>query len=264
MNTIEHPAKFTPEILEIIGNSIKLYACSDPLILDPFAGTGRIHYLGLQSYAIELEREWAELSELHGPTWCGDFFSWNGHPFSCVGETRPTPELFNVVTTSCTYGNRMADCHHAQERCKACTGSGTQTAERAEQTGDPSGVCVRCEGKGRRVYKRHTYTHTLGRKLSPNNSGAMQWGTKYKEFHLKAWQRTYELLEPNGLFILNVKDHYRNKRLQFVPNWHKFAAMEAGFKCIDAYNVPVRGMGHGQHQHTLKVDHEMVYVFRKS
>ena len=48
---------------------------------------------------------------------------------------------FDMVVTSPTYGNRMADHHNAKD--------------------------------GRR---RITYTHNLGRTLTPGNSGAMQWG----------------------------------------------------------------------------------------
>ena len=74
-----------------------------------------------------------------------------------VGDATNMPfdsELFDAVCTSPTYGNRMADSF--------------------------------IDHKPEKQYKRNTYTHCLGRKLSENNSGGMQFGEKYKELHKKA------------------------------------------------------------------------------
>ena len=59
---------------------------------------------------------------------------------------------FDAVCTSPTYANRMADHHRARD--------GSQ---------------------------RRTYTHMLGRELSADNSGRLQWGDGYREFHRRAW-----------------------------------------------------------------------------
>jgi hypothetical protein len=73
------------------------------------------------------------------------------HPRTMVGDARalPLPDAtFDMVVTSPTYGNRMTDHHNAKD------GS-----------------------------RRITYTHNLGRTLTPGNSGAMQWGEDYRQLH---------------------------------------------------------------------------------
>jgi tRNA G10 N-methylase Trm11 len=70
-------------------------------VLDPFAGTGRVHLLGAQSWGIEIEPEWASM-----------------HPRTIVGDALLLPfveDSFDAVVTSCTYGNRLADHHEARD-----------------------------------------------------------------------------------------------------------------------------------------------------
>ena len=74
------------------------------LVLDPFAGTGRIHELrdrGHVTFGVELEPEWARLSE-----------------FTLIGNALDLPfadDTFDAICTSPTYGNRLADHHNAQD-----------------------------------------------------------------------------------------------------------------------------------------------------
>lgn len=92
-DTIQHPAKFSEPILELLREiAVEL---PGP-ILDPFAGTGRIHDIGRDdTVGIEIEPEWANM---HERTYLGD------------ATKLPYPDnSFGSVVTSPTYGNRMAD-----------------------------------------------------------------------------------------------------------------------------------------------------------
>jgi hypothetical protein len=69
------------------------------MVLDPFAGTGKIHELkNCITFGVELEPEWALM-----------------HPRTYVGDATKLPDHFNdafhMVITSPCYANRMAD-HH--------------------------------------------------------------------------------------------------------------------------------------------------------
>ena len=239
-----HPAKFNDAILEAIGRAIAEHddtPTARPLtVLDPFGGVGGIHALDstphVTTYAVELEPEWAFVSSLAGWTHCGDFMGFGPEsPFrqgdAIFAMQVPGPKLFDIIVTSPAYGNRMADHHVAKDDSK-----------------------------------RLTYTHRLGRALTPGNSGGVQWGAKYRKFHLRAWWRADRMLRPGGLFILNVKDHVRKGKVQEVSEFHRkvFGAMD--YELLDEVHVATRGMGFGANQQVeggLKVDHETVFVFRK-
>lgn len=94
---VHHPAKFSPVLLA----AIRPLVAGCRLILDPFAGTGRVHCLGVPSWGSELEPEWASL-----------------HPRTIVGNALHLPfadATFDGIVTSCAYGNRMADHHEARD-----------------------------------------------------------------------------------------------------------------------------------------------------
>lgn len=92
---------------------------------------------------------------------------------------------FDVILTSPCYGNRFADHHNAS---------------------DPEA--------------RRSYTHDLGRELSRDSAGVMQWGNAYRAFHERAWDEALRVLTPDGWFILNIADHTRGKRRAPVTMWH--------------------------------------------
>ncbi len=137
------------------------------------------------------------------------------------------PESFNWVCTSPTYGNRMADHHEARD-------------------------CSR----------RNTYRHAIGRKLHPDNSGALQWGDGYRAFHLQAWSEVFRVLLPSGLFVLNVKDHIRSGHVIPVCEWHKTAVLSLGFHLQSEHKAQCPGNRQGKNGN-VRIDYEMVYCFRK-
>jgi DNA modification methylase len=139
--------------------------------------------------------------------------------------------MFDAICTSPTYGNRMADHHEARD-------------------GSP----------------RHTDRHTLGRPLTPGNSGAMRWGAgstgeEYRALHVAVWTECRRVLKPGGIFVLNVKDHIRKGVLQPVTNWHAVTLLMLGFVCTRRVHVPCLGQRHGANGH-LRVDYESVLLFR--
>ena len=205
-----HPAKFSDSILEVLDRLIP----QDAVVLDPFAGVGKIHTLGRRSIGLEIEPEWATQAE--GRT--------------IVGDALRLPirdAVVPCVATSPTYGNRMADHHNAKD------GS-----------------------------RRMTYTHVLGRTLNRASSATLQWGEAYRKFHEDAWREVYRVLQPNGLFLLNVSNHIRKGQEIPVSEWHLATAVELNFNLESAIKISTPRMRRGEN-HQLRVEHENVYVLRK-
>lgn len=229
---MKHPAKYSDSILE----ELKRLVRPEWRVLDPFAGTGRIHLLGCDSWGVEIEPEWAAL---HPRTLCGDALHL---PF---GDS-----TFDAVVTSPCYGNRMADHHEAKEKCKQCEGVGSYPKFTRQ-------VCNRCNGDGANSYKRITYKHTLGRDLHPASAGKLQWGVGYREFHAAAWREARRVLVPGGTFVLNVSDHVRGGVVQPVTNWHLLQLCLLGFNHVDVVEVPTPRMRFGANG-GVRVEHETV------
>lgn len=137
---------------------------------------------------------------------------------------------FDAVCTSPTYGNRMADAF--------------------------------IDHKPEKNYKRNTYTHCLGRNLSDNNSGKLQWGKAYRELHEKAWNEVYRVLKPSGMFVLNISDHIRKGVVVEVSNWHKEFILSLGFVLKKHIKVETPRYRFGQNSE-VRVEHENVFVFEK-
>lgn len=134
---------------------------------------------------------------------------------------------FDGAFTSCTYGNRMADHHEARDDSR-----------------------------------RNTYRHALGRPLSPNNSGAMQWGDDYRDFHQRAWRELFRLVRPGGWFLLNVSDHIRKGEQVAVTDWHINTCVAIGWRLDEARKVatPRQRMGANG---ALRVDGEWLLAFQR-
>lgn len=204
---MKHPAKFSDAVLGVIAKHV----APDDLVLDPFAGTGRVHELDAETVGVEIEPEWASV-----------------RPATVVGNALRLPfknRSFDVVATSPAFGNRMADSHNARD-----------------------------------ASKRITYTHTLGRKLHPDNSGAMQWGRKYQAFHVEAWMEARRVLRPGGRFILDISDHIRNGQVERVTAWHVQIFLDLGFEIRSVDRVETPRMRRGEN-HDRRMPYESVIVF---
>jgi len=193
--SVKHPAKYTDALLPVFEKM--LIGCVN--VLDPFAGTGKIHLLPYKTIGVEIEPEWAAL---HDDTIVGD-----------ATNLQFANHEFDAVCTSPTYGNRMADCHVAKD------GS-----------------------------SRNTYTHKLGRKLNDNNTGQMQWGEKYREFHVMTWKECHRVLKTDGVFVLNFKNHIRSGKLIDAFSWHCKTLIELGFMIDEIVKVEANGNGFGQNR----------------
>ena len=208
--SVQHPAKYSDPILPVLAR----YVDGARTILDPFAGTGRVgllrqHLRGpVWIYGREIEAEWA--AEAAG----------NGCDHVSVGDSRCLPwgkGVFEAVTTSPAYGNRMADaCDWAPGRKHS-----TYTSALRETVGDPT------------------------RDLRPGNAGALQWGDAYRRLHREVWAECWRVLRPGGRLVLNVADHYRDGKLQGVPKWHVSALLGIGFHTLDVAEVETQRYGFG-------------------
>lgn len=231
---VKHCAKFSQTIIEKIREILdrltdEIGFDMDPFVLDPFAGVGGIHHLrqrdDLENYyhTVGIEIEWEWAA-------IGSLFGpmiccdWFEFVWDAERWGQPAPDF---IVTSCTYGNRFADKHNARD------GS-----------------------------RRRSYTHDLGRQLTANNSGGMQWGKVYRRFHTKAWLKCYRMLEKGGVLVLNVSDHVRQKKIMRVAEWHKETLLSVGFKLVEEHKVDTPRMRDGANSE-LRVDGEWIYVFRK-
>lgn len=208
---VSHPARYSTNLIPIFADILDGY----DHVLDPFAGTGRIHELPMHTVGVEIEPEWAAL-----------------HPDTVEGSALDLPwedAEFDAVCTSPTYGNRLADSHNAS---------------------DPE--------------RRRSYTHDLGRKLSADNSGAMQWGDEYREFHETAWAEAVRVLRHGGRFVLNIKDHIRGGVQQPVTAWHVAALVDLGmrYNAELSQGAPTGHLQQGSNSEA-RAGQELVLVFDK-
>lgn len=223
-STIKHPAKFSDAILDVARTWLGPFALANldglghTRVLDPFAGSGRIHDLvdpeaNLSTWGVEIEPEWAAM-----------------HMWTTVGDALDlefSDGFFDAEFTSPVYGNRMSDHHEAKD------GS-----------------------------RRITYRHYLGRALHENNSGQLQWGPKYKDFHERAWAEGVRVLRSGGLFILNSKDHVRKGFIQHVTDWHVTCLTDLGLELVDRVRVDAPGMRFGDNG-AVRVEHEDMVLLVK-
>lgn len=153
----------------------------------------------------------------------------NLHERTFLGSALDLPWVepeWDAIVTSPTYGNRLADSHNASD-----------------------------------ADERRSYTHDLGRKLHADNSGAMQWGDRYRQFHVKAWTEALRVLKRNGLFILNIKDHIRNGRRQHVAGWHVTTLCRMGLTLLEHHEMSTKNLAVGANA-TERLN-EQIYVFVK-
>jgi hypothetical protein len=222
-----NPAPFSANILRFIANSGLLPHAG--VILDPFAGIGKVHQLAtasLRTVGVEIEPEWAAA---HPNTICGNALSL---PFE--------DESFDGAVTSPVYGNRMSDSHNAKDG----TLRRSYTHDLRRQTGD------------------------IERQLHPDNAGTLYaWNKDYWRFHVRAWAELKRVLRPGAPFLLNVSDFYRTtqshgrKRLPVVHT-HTRVCKELGFELVQAYPVETPRMRYGQN-HESRASYEYVLYLRR-
>jgi hypothetical protein len=235
----DNPAKFSESILDAIASVTRRRIPDGARVLDPFAGTGRIHrFTRWDTVGVEIEPEWV---------------AW--HPRTILGDATQLdfPDgSFHSAITSPTYGTRMADHHNAVENCKACGGKGKVARKR----------CEKCNGFGRREYKRNTYRHTLNRRdsktgeqldLNERNTGRMQFygpdakgSIPYMEMHEAAWEEVHRVVQK--YLVLNISDHWRAGRIVKTTDWHLEVLRKIGFNERARIDVPTPRNGNGQNR----------------
>lgn len=221
------PAPFSANILIFIANSGLLPHSG--VILDPFAGIGKVHQLAtasLRVVGVEIEPEWAAA---HQNTICGNALAL---PFE--------DESFDGAVTSPVYGNRMSDSHNAKDG----TLRRSYTHDLRRQTGD------------------------LERQLHPDNAGTLYaWNKEYWRFHVRAWAELKRVLKPGAPFLLNVSDFIRTtqshgqKRIPVVRT-HARVCTELGFELVKSYPIETPRMRYGQN-HESRVSVEYVLHLRR-
>ncbi len=220
-----HPARFSDSILAEVDRLLDRYLPKGGLILDPFAGTGRVHELASldrHTTGVEIEPEWAGL-----------------HPRTIVGNALELPfgaASFDAVVTSPCYGNRMADHHRARD------GSIRHTYTHIIQriSGDPD------------------------RQLNPDNAGLLQWGDRYRDFHSKAWGEVRRVLRDQGLVFLNVSNHIRKFVEVPVVAWHLSEFDRLGFDLLDQVSVFTQRQRHGSNRDARAATETIAVLAKRS
>lgn len=215
----DHPAPYTDSIIVAMRGLVRLERDRlghTPTLLDPMAGVGRIHELCdvAQTKGVELEPEWAAC-----------------HRRTRQGDARRLPRnwagTFDIVATSPTYANRMADHHNAKD-----------------------------------ASDRHGYKFSLGREPSPGSSAVMQWGAEYRSLHELVVCEIERVLRDEGLFLLNISNHWRNKTLQAVTEWWVKLLLGRGWWLNGAWPIVTPRLAHGAN-YDERPEFEMIVALRR-
>ena len=191
-------------------------------VLDPFGGTGKLALI--KDYGFTGRVICNELER----EWVDYSYNVNEWHFGDAAKMIwAKDESFDAICTSPTYGNRMADHHNAKD------GS-----------------------------KRITYKHRLGKELSPNNTGMMQWGEQYRETHKNIYSECIRVLKKDGVLILNVSNHIRKKQEVDVVSFHRESIVSLGLSLREEIKMHTPRMGFGRNRNA-RVENEFILVFTK-
>ena len=154
-------------------------------------------------------------------------------PLTWLGDARILPfesGRFPVIATSPTYGNGLGQRRHYSNAA----------------------------GKG----KRYSYPDFLARDMTPGNTGAVRWGSEYRELHELAWCEQVRILAPGGRLLLNFRDSLKKGVLQPISGWHVKTLCSFGLTFIGAAAVGTPGMRMGKGNNPLGSG-EVIFVFDK-
>jgi hypothetical protein len=245
-----HSAKYSISILKLLKALVNDEDRPIPGILfDPFAGVGSGSVIRQDWQGIELEPEYAA-----------------EHPKVTQGnalDLSDYPDGIGCITTSPTYGNRMAG-NYTGSFCKTCGGCGAQAS-----AVDP--LCPTCKGSGTDAHRRRGYAVDLQRPLHEDNSGLWTFGKNYKDFHRDWLGLIAEVISNTGEgtpgFILNMSDHWKTSHISNEPfqeyvhvcRWWLTTANVFGWKLLEAHSVNTPRNKEGANQH--RVPYEQVFLF---
>lgn len=192
-------------------------------VLDPFGGVGKLAEIKEHGYTGKVICNEIEQEWVTNSIYQVD--QWN------IGDAQDLSWLADgsiaAVCTSPTYGNRMADSFVAKD-----------------------------------TSRRITYTHYLGRKLSEGNTGAMQWGDRYKTVHQQVYRECYRVLENDGMMIVNISNHIRKGIEVDVVGWHEQCMTETGFQLVEHKQIATPRMRYGSNS-KQRVATESILIFEK-
>jgi len=142
------------------------------------------------------------------PEWASD------HPRTLTGDATALPfaaNSFDCVVTSPAYGNRLADSY---------AGDGTL---------------------------RFSYRISLGRPLTAGSGASLHWGDEYRTMHETALKEMIRVTKPDGLVVINMKDHQRQGEHQPVCDWWAHTMTGHDLTIIDRILMHSGGIGFAKH-----------------
>lgn len=256
---LRHDAKWTPAVIEHIAGVL------DPsdgnggnlILVDPMAGIGHgvtetFGRAGIPVdllWGIEIEPEWAAAEEWIGQ---GDAFDINSYP--------QTPCR---IFTSIDYGNRMSG-NYLGSPCRTCKGKARTWKQKR---------CEACDNTGSDAGGRMGYAISLNRKLAPANMARNGWGSKWRTEKVELFHLWTKLdLPVEGALVLNVKDHWRSRRVKVgdekvsfqelirVSDWCIEVLTGLGFELVSRDRISTPSYSRGQNGEAREPK-EQVLVF---
>lgn len=227
--TAPHPARWSPQIIDVLRDLIKGYGIQH--VHDPFGGTGeRLGALcdesGVRFTATDIEA-WPDSDPRVKQADATDPLS---YPWAYVPGVRNwDPECFETTwtVTSPVYPNGVADNFLPKDESR-----------------------------------RYTYRNSLGQELHANNAGrySVRRGVSAEAAYWRIHWQALQWWSPN--VIVNVKDFiHKDAVYPLVQKWANLLT-EFGYSELETLLVPCPGIGDGKHREK-RVPHESVLVFGK-